>query len=58
MNKCLNENLKILTSTISDIYHIVKKLDLLGEIEPIMNDIKEALNNVDKVKEIGLKTQE
>ena len=58
MNKCQNENVIIVITTISDLYHIIKKLDLLNEINPLINDIKEILTKIDKLKEIGLKTQE
>lgn len=58
MSTSKNENIELLTSIIFDVYHIVKKLDISNNINCLKNEIDNLLLNIDKLKEVGLKTQE
>lgn len=58
MNKCFDENSKLLILSCSSLFNIVQKLDRSTDITDLTEEIEEFLKKIDDLKEFSYKTQE
>lgn len=58
MNKCFDENSKLLILSCSSMFSLIEKLDRSTDISELTDEIEEFLKRIDDLKELSYKSQE
>ena len=58
MIKCPKENYRVLVQTNISVYKMLKKLENSSSLDKLTNEVEKTLDDIEKFKNLGLKTQE